>query len=102
MLVLEVHTIYKRIKVEKLQVVEEVTSAYCDNCGADIKLVSENLAQGEGALEVSLHGGYDMYFDYDYAVMVDTHATNYVLLCKSCADKLIEVFPCMKEVIDNA
>jgi len=84
------------IKVKTVSVGKEITeSLACDNCGANIPLVFDDIneltEQGENALRLIFSGGYGMYVDP--LVQYDLQ----VLWCKECADKLCAAFPSLNE-----
>jgi hypothetical protein len=77
-----------------------IVGATCDHCGKELEPV---FLEGEhwigrmakDALDVRLIGGYGQYYDSLYGAVE-------ILLCKECADKLIELFPCMGKEIEIA
>jgi len=89
------------IKYDKRSILEEcITNVTCDNCGIQLEKVFEdnkvdywkNL-QPKNALELRLIGGYGMYFDQLNG------PTPPVIFCKECTDKLIKLFPCLKQAM---
>jgi hypothetical protein len=81
-----------------------VVGATCDHCEKELEPVFlDGTADNEywigkmakDALDVRLIGGYGQYYDSLYGAVE-------ILLCKECADKLIELFPCMGKEIEIA
>lgn len=73
-----------------------VTAGICDNCFIEIPsawgpVISGSSVNFPDMLPITLHGGYANYFDGP--------ETN-LLLCKTCADKLCELFPSVKKAIN--
>jgi hypothetical protein len=70
----------------------------CDSCGKKLELAMpddyvEGTSQYRGALELLFRGGFGMYFDYP------TEHNPHVLICKECADKLVESNPWIKQFL---
>ncbi len=79
---------------EKQKTVTVIDEAKCDSCNKKLKSVFNvndvDDFQFEDAIEISLVGGYGMYFD----------SSNYrFFFCKTCSDRLLELFPCFKTIL---
>lgn len=91
----------RKIDVTKQEV--RYFNVRCDNCDAELEPVlpifknnPENgidSLQFDNALVIQFAGGYGMYFD---SVLYDPPP---VILCKSCADELMERYPAFKDAI---
>lgn len=93
------------VKVAHETQVDRFTNVRCDGCtrplrpvyttaAADTAIVWDGL-QAADALAVWFSGGYGMFFDDDGAVPTP------VLLCESCADRLLELFPRLAPLLDR-
>lgn len=68
----------------------------CDGCGSALEPIYPDVLyadQCKYALNITLEGGYGMYYD---ASDVDIN------LCKDCADKITQTFPFIMEMIEKA
>ncbi len=72
-----------------------IKSADCDNCKEPIELWDnhQTWATAKEALRIRFGGGYGWYFDY-----VD-EGPEEMLFCKTCADKLVEEYPCFTKAL---
>lgn len=87
------------VRKDRSTITSVVVGAVCDNCGEELRPVH---ARGDGtwvtphamgALDIVLEGGYNQYFD--------TTLLSFVF-CRSCADKLVDAFPCINRAIEDA
>ena len=76
------------VVVESKEPIVEVTiEVFCSNCPTQLISVFKNTPyQASNALQVTLTGGYGMYYD-------DIPETS--LLCRECASNLLKEFPCL-------
>lgn len=67
----------------------------CTECLAELLPVWPEYPVGnlDGVLRLTAHGGYGEYTDPLFLITID--------LCNTCADKLCELFPNVKQVLDH-
>jgi hypothetical protein len=86
------------LKTEIRTVTEElvhVIAGVCDNCGTEMQppYLGRHQHLFSGSLTVTLEGGYARFFDAGNVA---------VLLCRECARRLCEEFPCIEKAIMEA
>lgn len=84
----------------------------CANCGLTLKQVfdlhplrrrDDFTVQYDGALAILFEGGYGMFFDdIAYAVGLSPDREHTAILCKDCAQKLIEQNPWISNFIKES
>lgn len=85
--------------VKKKKVPVTLYDIYCDFCDTKLEPVfkdGDDSFQLKDALVINFKGGYGMYIDS----ILGTERT--AVLCKECADKLINMFPKFESVLDGS
>ena len=95
---------YEVVHVERNERVTRLKNVRCDGCEAELQhAMGEHGTDHDGywrnlqandALEITLEGGYGMYFD-------PFQRPDPILLCKTCADRLCEEWPAFKRLIEG-
>ena len=88
---------YKIRRVERLTIVSVLEDVRCDGCEAELTPVFDKwtgtFPQAKDALLFTAIGYYGGYVDF----ISKSEDTQSVLFCKSCADKLIQIFPAVRD-----
>lgn len=93
---------YKITSIDRVWKENVFVDVRCDNCEAPLEYAFPKESYPEGvfpkldakdALSIGFGGGYGMYFD-DMQAQIKRF-----LLCKDCADKLLEQFPCFQAIL---
>jgi len=86
-------------RLSKVTRTEEIVNCTCDNCDSELYYTEHSIESGfqyEGALHMTLHGGWGMYHDNMIA-----HYPIEGIFCKECADKLVEAFPVFEKIMEG-
>lgn len=77
----------------------------CDNCGEELSplhFLGGDGVQFDDVLAIGFFGGYGMYIEEGTSPTKIPGATAEALLCKSCADQLLQAFPSLGRIVSSA